>query len=119
VVTFYPGSGSGLVLETKGLKERKLGQYRHVEDPYWGIESNDQDVMVLEGLGAIYDRTTEHLAATDRGVAMLRRMILESIAAVSQGDEPVGLAKSEYPDGVVTFDASIQEIQALSEPASA
>jgi 5,5'-dehydrodivanillate O-demethylase len=119
VITFYPGSGSKLIQETKGLQKRQSGHYGHVDDGYWGIESHDQDVMVLEGLGQIFDRTTEHLAATDRGVAMLRKMILESIEAVSKGNDPIGVLKGEQTDGVISFDASIQEIEALSQAVNA
>jgi 5,5'-dehydrodivanillate O-demethylase len=120
-VTFYPESGSELVLTTKGLRRRSPGQYSRVEDGYWGIESNDQDVVVLEGLGPIFDRSTEHLAVTDRGVVMLRKMIQESIEAVSKGSDPIGVIRNDnqQPGGVISFDASIQEIEALKQAATA
>jgi 5,5'-dehydrodivanillate O-demethylase len=120
-VTFYPESGSELVLTTKGLRRRSPGQYSRVEDGYWGIESNDQDVVVLEGLGPIFDRSTEHLAVTDRGVVMLRKMIQESIEAASKGSDPIGVIRNEnqQPGGVISFDASIQEIEALKQAATA
>jgi 5,5'-dehydrodivanillate O-demethylase oxygenase subunit len=119
VVTFYPGSlGSGVVLKTKEVERREAGQYGRVEDGYWGIASHDQDLMALEGLGPIYDRTTEHLAATDRGVVMLRKMIQESIAAVSQGKDSVGVIRDEHAHEVISFDASIEEIEALGQAAA-
>ena len=119
VVTFYPGSSSGLIQETKGLKKRQSGHYGQVDDGYWGVDSHDQDVMVLEGLGQIFDRSREHLAVTDRGVAMLRKMILESIEAVAKGKDPIGVLKGEQTKGVISFDASIQEIEALNQDVSA
>jgi phenylpropionate dioxygenase-like ring-hydroxylating dioxygenase large terminal subunit len=40
----------------------------------------------------------EHLASTDRGVIMLRRLVREGIDAVAQGGDPAGAA---HPDGKV------------------
>jgi 5,5'-dehydrodivanillate O-demethylase len=117
VVTFYPGSGTDKasrgVVKTKGIEKRERGHYERVDDGYWGVGSHDQDVMVLESLGPIFDRTTEHLAVTDRGVVMLRKMIEESIKAVREGKDPVGVIRDNEMGRMIAFDASIQEIEAL------
>jgi hypothetical protein len=36
----------------------------------------------------------EHLGATDRGVSMLRRLIMRGIKAVAAGDDPIGLFRN-------------------------
>ena len=117
VVTFYPSQdrkyAAAAVLETKGLQKKSTPQ-EFVDDGYWGIESNSQDVVVLESMGPIFDRSIEHLAATDRGVVMLRKMIKEAIQAVGDGKDPVGVLRDSQAVEVITFDASIQEIDALA-----
>jgi 5,5'-dehydrodivanillate O-demethylase len=52
-----------------------------------------QDHMAWETQGPIADRTTEHLAASDRGVVMLRRLVREQIARVQQGLDPLGVIR--------------------------
>ena len=36
----------------------------------------------------------EHLGATDRGVTMLRRLIMRGIKAVAAGDDPIGVFRN-------------------------
>ena len=51
---------------------------------------NDYEAQV--GQGAITFHSEERLAASDRGVVMFRRRLLEQIEAVRQGRDPVGVA---------------------------
>ena len=44
-----------------------------------------QDRMAWETQGAVYDRSQEHLGATDRGIVMLRQLLAEQLAVVEQG----------------------------------
>jgi len=50
-----------------------------------------QDGMAWETQGAIYDRTKEHLGASDTGVAMYRRLLAEQIDVVADGGDPIAL----------------------------
>lgn len=75
-----------------GLKESKPGVYRWDESIGW-FARGDQDRVAQESQGAIYDRTTEHLAYTDRGVILLRKLYKESIEAVQKGLDPVGVIR--------------------------
>jgi 5,5'-dehydrodivanillate O-demethylase len=52
-----------------------------------------QDAMAWETEGAILDRTKELLGVSDRGITLYRRMLLEQIAAVHAGKEPLGLLR--------------------------
>ena len=53
-----------------------------------------QDQMAMETQGAIYDRTNENLGVSDRGIVLYRRMLLEQIKRVEEGQEPnVGVVR--------------------------
>jgi 5,5'-dehydrodivanillate O-demethylase len=61
-----------------------------------------QDHMAWETQGAIADRTDERLGTADRGIVMLRDMLLREIAKVERGQDPLGVvrdgAKNEMLD---------------------
>ena len=75
-----------------GLVESQFGVYKWDESIGW-FARGDQDRVAQESQGPIYDRTTEHLAYTDRGVILLRRLYKESIEAVQQGRDPLGVIR--------------------------
>jgi 5,5'-dehydrodivanillate O-demethylase len=76
----------------QGLVESQPGVYKWDESINWFARS-DQDRAAQESQGPIYDRTTEHLGATDRGVILLRRLYKESIEAVEKGFDPMGVVR--------------------------
>ncbi|MFM9888174.1 MAG: Rieske 2Fe-2S domain-containing protein [Burkholderiales bacterium] len=49
-------------------------------------EPGDYDACVSQGL--IVNRKAEHLGTTDRGVVMLRRMLMRAIQAIERGEPP-------------------------------
>jgi nitrite reductase/ring-hydroxylating ferredoxin subunit len=49
------------------------------------------DSMATESMGGIYDRSREHLGASDAGVIAVRRRMLESAKAFQRGVEPPGI----------------------------
>ncbi|MDI9330475.1 MAG: Rieske 2Fe-2S domain-containing protein [Alphaproteobacteria bacterium] len=53
---------------------------------------NVHDQWAVEGMGAIQDRTREHLGTTDKVIMANRRMLLAAIEAVAQGQKPPGMA---------------------------
>ncbi|MGH9170723.1 MAG: Rieske 2Fe-2S domain-containing protein [Acidimicrobiales bacterium] len=57
------------------------------------------DYEAQAGQGPITFHSEEHLASTDRGVTMLRRLLARQVEAVARGKDPVGsvLGKSEHP----------------------
>jgi 5,5'-dehydrodivanillate O-demethylase oxygenase subunit len=83
------------------------GVYPAGDEDWWGVASWDQDRMVLESQGAIYDRTTETLAASDRGVALYRRMLRDAIQAVEEGRDPPGIVRDPSKNKVIKFAAHI------------
>jgi 5,5'-dehydrodivanillate O-demethylase len=115
---FYPHTeeerGKPFLLKTLGYDNDQPGVYDRVDDGWWGVASHDQDRVAQESQGLIYDRTTEHLGASDQGVIMLRNMLKESIDAVRDGRDPVWVLRDPRQNENIAFDASMQEISALS-----
>ncbi|MEE8519297.1 MAG: Rieske 2Fe-2S domain-containing protein, partial [Dehalococcoidia bacterium] len=67
-----------------------------------------EDVVMWETQGTIPDRSKEHLADSDRGVALLRTLMFEQIELVRQGKDPMGVYRD--PDHAIidtNFDKSI------------
>ncbi|MGO8864305.1 MAG: Rieske 2Fe-2S domain-containing protein [Acidimicrobiales bacterium] len=58
----------------------------------------EEDAAVQTSMGAVVDRTMEHLSSSDVAVAHLRRMLLDSLAAARAGELPPGSAHT--PGGV-------------------
>lgn len=65
----------------------------HPEAWYFRQSVLAQDHMAWETQGPIADRTHEHLSYSDRGVALLRRTVLEQIQKVSRGEDPLGVIR--------------------------
>jgi 5,5'-dehydrodivanillate O-demethylase len=54
---------------------------------------NAQDMMVMISQGEITDHAAEHLAESDRGVALYRRTLLEQLERVERGEDPLGVIR--------------------------
>ncbi|WP_412515289.1 Rieske 2Fe-2S domain-containing protein [Actinomadura madurae] len=63
------------------------------------------DYEAQKGQGDFADHAAEHLATTDRGVVMLRRLLKRQIDAVAAGEDPVGVAFTE-DDALLRLDAA-------------
>jgi 5,5'-dehydrodivanillate O-demethylase len=48
-----------------------------------------QDAMAWETQGQLFDRSQEHLGASDKGIVKFRRMLREQIAVVQKGGDPI------------------------------
>jgi hypothetical protein len=64
--------------------------------------------------GIIADRTKEHLATSDQGILLLRKMIQDSIDAVRRGEDPIGVIRDAKENSLITFDSSRDAVEALS-----
>jgi 5,5'-dehydrodivanillate O-demethylase oxygenase subunit len=60
-----------------------------------GVGSNIpwQDEMAWVGQGAITDRTNEHLATSDKGIMLFRKLLLENLEKVERGEDPMGVIR--------------------------
>lgn len=54
----------------------------------------NQDQVVQESMGAVVDRSQEHLGASDRAIIAMRRLLLNSVKGFMQGEEPPALDPS-------------------------
>ena len=61
-----------------------------------------QDAAIQESMGVVVDRAREHLVATDKGIVMTRRCLLDAAERVARGEAPPGL------------DVASQRVRALS-----
>jgi phthalate 4,5-dioxygenase len=57
---------------------------------------NTQDYALQEGMGAICDRTKEHVGTTDRAIIFLRKVLLDALTAMENGDPLPGADPSTY-----------------------
>jgi 5,5'-dehydrodivanillate O-demethylase len=51
------------------------------------------DIMAWVTQGEIADRTKELLVASDRGITLYRRLLLEQVEKAQRGEEPMGLIR--------------------------
>jgi 5,5'-dehydrodivanillate O-demethylase len=79
--------------------------YEEVDDGWWRIPSHEQDRIAQESQGRIADRSRETLGTSDRGIVMFRRNLEESIRAVQEGRDPVGVVRDRTRNDVIRFDA--------------
>ena len=66
-------------------------------ETFTGIDGiNVQDRAIQESMGAICDRSQEHLGPADKGIIQMRRLLREAIKTVRAGGTPAGVAPSYY-----------------------
>jgi 5,5'-dehydrodivanillate O-demethylase len=70
------------------------GSYRM--DSFFG-----QDKMAWETQGRVMDRTQERLGASDYGIALTRKMLLEQVRVVQEGGDPMGLIRDPERNRVI------------------
>jgi 5,5'-dehydrodivanillate O-demethylase oxygenase subunit len=87
------------------------------EDGEYDLQSFfSQDQMAMESQGAIYDRTKEHLGASDRGIAMFRKQLEDQIARVEQGLDPdVAFLRDPEKNRIITFDNATSPVDGISK----
>jgi hypothetical protein len=66
---------------------------------FTGIKGiNTQDMAIQEGMGVIADRAKEYLGTSDRGIVVMRKLLLEATHAVERGAAPPGIDPKSYRD---------------------
>jgi 5,5'-dehydrodivanillate O-demethylase len=80
------------------------------EDGTYIMETfQSQDKMAWETQGPVYDRSTEHLGASDRGIVMFRKMLREQIEIVQRGGEPMALVRDPAKNQLIELPAWVAE----------
>lgn len=83
--TFMPVANpdNDWLIDRRAQKERQS---------FSGVEGfSIQDASLQESMGPIQDYSKEHLVATDKPIAMARRMLAKAARALEQGVEPPAL----------------------------
>ena len=62
-----------------------------------------QDAMAWETQGPLFDRSQEHLGASDKGIVKFRRMLKEQIGIVQQGGDPIALVRDPEKNKVINL----------------
>src|SRR5262245_21683538 len=84
-------------------------------ESFTGIDGiNTQDRAIQESMGAIVDRSREHLGPADKAIIQARRLLLEAVKAVADGETP-RVTRPTYSalragEGVVPRDADWREL---------
>ena len=79
-----------------------------------------QDQMAQESQGAIYDRTNENLGVSDRGIVLLRKMLLEQIERVERGEDPtVAVVRDPQRNRMIDFPGITSPVEGLKRIAEA
>ncbi len=60
-----------------------------------------QDIMTWVTQGEIADRTREHLAESDQGIVLLRRLLFEQLARVGRGLDPLGVIRDPEHNRII------------------
>ena len=63
-------------------------EQRHATYTGMGTDINVHDQWAVESLGAVQDRTREHLGRSDRAISAHRRMLLAAMDANERGEQP-------------------------------
>ncbi len=78
-----------------------------------------QDQMAWETQGAIADRTTELLGASDRGLVMYRDLLRQNIRKVQEGRDPDGVVRDPVVNEMISFTFSKGQANFAKEMAAA
>jgi 5,5'-dehydrodivanillate O-demethylase len=68
-----------------------------------------QDTMAWETQGPIFDRTKEHLGASDKGIALFRQLLKEQIEIVRNGGEPMGVFRDPEKNQLIELPGWVVE----------
>lgn len=62
------------------------------------------DIMAWVTQGTIADRTRELLVGSDRGIVLLRKLLLEQLARVEAGEDPMGVIRDPAENTLISFE---------------
>ena len=111
-----------LTLEPNSWRLARNGQNDYLIDRqmqrtvnYTGLPTNRvQDAAVTESMGALYDRTQEHLGAADTAIIQMRRHLMHLAEQLQNGREPELPQHAEWfrqaPLEVVTAEEDLQRL---------
>lgn len=86
------GSGAVRTRRNRWSQDREAMKRGESHSGLFGVQL--EDAAVQESMGPLYDRSKEHLCASDMAVVRLRRLMLQSLREFTdKGEAPLGLAQ--------------------------
>lgn len=70
------------------------------------------DIMTWVTQGPIADRTRELLVASDRGITLLRRVLMEQLEKVKEGMDPMGVIRNPADNDCIVFEQEHNKFKA-------
>jgi phenylpropionate dioxygenase-like ring-hydroxylating dioxygenase large terminal subunit len=110
-VNYYIGPNPDFFAKLDLMRQREFPKQelkpydRRKYMPYRG-NIRQEDIVTQSTQGLLGERH-EHLASSDRGVIMLRKLLQEAIKMVSAGGRPKGIVPSEKADDIVRLDSFV------------
>jgi 5,5'-dehydrodivanillate O-demethylase len=117
-VRFFPNEEGRIIEEEEDPPVEYVKPYKEPPDalhPFTRFRMDEvqaQDHMAWETQGPIADRTAERLTSSDRGVVMLREMMMREMKRVEEGHDPLGVIRD--PEQHVMIDTKLMESIAQS-----
>jgi len=74
-----------------------------------------QDHMAWETQGPIADRTRERLTSSDRGIVMLREVMMREMDRVQQGHDPMGVVRDPRQNMLMVDTHLMESIAQVSQ----
>jgi phthalate 4,5-dioxygenase len=90
-----PADVDQVTFRSKRNRENDYGLDRKVQkhESFTGIDGiNVQDRAIQESMGAVVERSLEHLGPADRAIIQARRLLLQAVRTVQAGGTPDGVA---------------------------
>jgi hypothetical protein len=85
------------------VKAEKKPYDRRKYSPYRGnVRTED---IACQGTQPLLDERQEQLATSDKGVILIRKIILNAIQAVQKGEAPQGVVSQEHAEQVIHIDS--------------
>jgi 5,5'-dehydrodivanillate O-demethylase len=112
-VRFFPNEDGSVSDSEEHVAVEYIKPYKNPPDalhPYTKFRMDEvqaQDHMAWETQGPIADRTTERLTSSDRGVILLRQIMMREIKRVQEGQDPIGIIRD--PQKHVMIDTNLME----------
>ena len=110
-VNYYTGSDPDFFAKLDSMRKREMPRQEVKEYdqrkymPYRG-NIRQEDIMTQSTQGLLGERE-EHLSTSDRGVIMLRRLVLEAIEAALRGAQPMGVVPKEKANEIIRLDSFV------------
>jgi hypothetical protein len=65
-----------------------------------GADINVHDQWACESMGAIQDRTSEHLGTSDKAISAYRKMLRQAIEQAGKGEKPIMVLEPAQAAGI-------------------